>query len=269
MINMKVGIYQPAYNVGRYIQESINSIITQSFSDWQMVVQDDCSNDDTYERALEAARHEPRIWVCKRPEHCGLIGRMKNETMSMLGNTEYLCHVGSDDLIPPYCLQTFVEYMDAHPEVGACCGSFVCFDDDGRQWVLPHVANGGEYDPSVLLRYMCLFPMRFYRRSAIEKAGGYSDELSSAVDYDLALKLDEVTKIHRIKEPVTYYYRQHPAQVSTAARGKQDLNAKRALEAALKRRGINGRVANDAPPFVILRELPQPTGAHFIWGKKS
>ena len=88
--------------------------------------------------------------------------------------------------------------------------------------------------------------------------------MSSAVDYDLALRLDEITKIHRIKEPITYYYRQHLEQVSTKSRKRQDLNAKRALESALKRRGISGTVANDAPPFVIA----QPTGSHFIWGKK-
>jgi hypothetical protein len=81
--------------------------------------------------------------------------------------------------------------------------------------------------------------------------GGYSNELGSAVDYDLALKLDEVTTIHRIKDPVTYYYRQHGGQVSSGARTKQDANAKKALQAALTRRGIIGIVENDKPPFKI------------------
>lgn len=264
----KIGIYMPSYNVGKYISQSLESIIFQSYKDWELVVHDDCSEDDTYQKALPFQYKNPdRIRVVKREEHCGLIGKMKNETIAMLGDSEYICHVGSDDIIPPYCFQMFVDYMDANPDVGACCGSFVCFDDMGKQWTLPHVANSDDYDPAVLLRFMCLYPMRFYRRSVVEKVGGYSNELASAVDYDLALRLDEVTKIHRIKEPVTYYYRQHLGQVSTKARGQQDMNAKRALEAALKRRGINGTVVNDAPPFVIAAQ--QPTGAQFIWGKKE
>jgi glycosyltransferase involved in cell wall biosynthesis len=260
----KVAVYMPAYNVGRYIRESLQSVIDQSFEDWRLLVHDDHSDDNTFECALMF--DDTRVNAYKRQEHCGLIGKMKNETIAMLGDSEYLCHVGSDDIIPPYCFQMFTEYMDAHPDVGACCGSFVCFNDEGKQWTLPHVSNSGNYDPKILLRYMCLFPMRFYRRAAVEKVGGYSDELSSAVDYDLALRLDEITKIHRIKDPVTYYYRQHPGQVSANARKQQDLNAKKALEAALKRRGLSGTITNDAPPFTIAAQ--QPTGAQFIWGKK-
>jgi hypothetical protein len=106
--------------------------------------------------------------------------------------------------------------------------------------------------------------MRFYRRSVVDSVGGYSNELTSAVDYDLALKIDEVTKISRIKEPVTYHYRQHSEQVSTRARPEQDMNAKRALQNALKRRNIKGEVVGDTPPFKI--ELIEEK--HFIWGKK-
>jgi hypothetical protein len=205
--------------------------------------------------------------VYTREEHCGKIGKVKNEAIDKLSREhEYICHVGSDDKIPPNCLEIFVNYMDKHPEIGACCGNFICFNDQGQQWTLPHVTNSGDYDPNTLLQYMCLFPMRFYRRSVVEEVGGYSDELTSAVDYDLALKLDEITKIHRIKDPITYHYRQHDFQVSTRARPEQDLNAKKALEDALKRRGIDGKVKNNRPPFII--EVAQKKEEeHFIWGK--
>jgi len=262
---MSIGIYQPCYNVGKYISESIESIFNQSYGDWELVVYDDCSEDDTYEKALTF--QDPRITVHKRSEHCGLIGKVKNEAIAMLSNNhKYICHVGSDDTIPSYCFQTFVDYMDQHPEVGVCCGNFICFNDEGKQWAFPHVANSGGYNPANLLKFMNLFPMRFYLRSVVEKVGGYSEELSSAVDYDLALRLDEVTKIHRIKDPVTYCYRQHSEQVSTKNRAQQDMNAKKALEVALKRRGISGVVANDAPPFMIVPPLQQ--SAHLIWGRK-
>ena len=112
---------------------------------------------------------------------------------------------------------------------------------------------------------MCLFPHRMYRHSVVDQIGGYSNSLSSAVDYDLALKIDEITKIHRIKDPITYYYRQHSEQVSTKARPEQDLNAKKALENALKRRGIEAVVKNNAPPFIIEKKEKK----HFIWGAKQ
>jgi hypothetical protein len=128
--------------------------------------------------------------------------------------------------------------------------------------MMPHVVRDKGFSSERLLRYMCLYPHRFYRRDAVQAVGGYSDELSSAVDYDLALKLDEKFEIGRIEGKITYNYRQHPTQVSRKDRPEQDLNAKRALQAALDRRGTGQTVMNNAPPFIIDTASPD----HFIWG---
>ena len=122
---------------------------------------------------------------------------------------------------------------------------------------MPHVVNSENYDSKTLLKYNNGFPLRFYRKDIIKKVGGYSNDLTSAVDFDLMLKIDEITKIHRIKYPITYYYRQHSKQVSTQFRIEQDLNAKQALQNALDRRFKNGIllkqyfVINNKPPFKI------------------
>jgi len=268
---MSVGIYVPTFNVVKYVRESFESIFKQTYKDFEIVIIDDNSTDGTFNllnRIFKSVTHHQWTHLEKREEHCGRIVQLKNECISKFERQhDYICHVGSDDLIPKNCLEIFVKYMDAHPEIGACCGNFECFDDSGNKWSFPHVANSGEYDSNILLRYMCLFPMRFYRRSVVESVGGYSNELTSAVDYDLALKLDEVTKIHRIKDPITYYYRQHSQQVSTRARPEQDLNAKMALENALKRRGLDAVVKNNAPPFII-EHIEKEKSNHFIWGVK-
>jgi len=268
-MNSSVGIYMPAYNVGDYVKEAISSLTWQSYSDWELVFIDDCSEDDTFKNAQSVVKaSDNRVSFYKREEHCGRIGQVKNEAIAKLSKKhEYICHVGSDDTVPKNCLETFVTYMDKHPEIGACCGNFICFNDEGKQWSFPHVSNAGDYNPNTLLQYMCLFPMRFYRWAVIDTIGGYSNELTSAVDYDLALKIDEIAKIHRIKDPITYYYRQHSQQVSTRSRSEQDLNAKKALESALVRRGINAIVKNAAPPFILERKESEEE-KHFIWGGK-
>jgi glycosyltransferase involved in cell wall biosynthesis len=269
---MSVGIFMPCFNVAPYIEESLESIFKQTYKDWEIVVLDDCSSDSTWKtlqniynwRVSYLPHGEFAIY--KRDNHSGRIGQVKNEAiLKFKKEHEYICHVGSDDRIPDYCLQTFVDYMDKNPSIGACCGNFICFDDKGKQWTFPHVANSGEYDSNILLRYHNFFPMRFYRKSIIDKVGGYSNEIKSAVDYDLALKIDEITKIHRIKEPITYYYRQHSQQISTRARPEQDANAKKALKSALKRRNINGIVENNKMPFKI-KYIEEE---HFIWGGSS
>jgi glycosyltransferase involved in cell wall biosynthesis len=225
---------------------------------------DDCSSDNTYnvvKTILETTiEQDERIILLKREDHCGRIGKIKNECIAYLNDCEYICHVGSDDFIPENCLETFVNFLDSNQEIGVCCGNFICFNDEGKTWSFPHVANSGEFNPDTLLQYMCLFPMRFYRKKIVDKVNGYSNELTSAVDYDMALRIAEITKIKRIKDPITYFYRQHSGQVSTKNRGEQDLNAKKALQAALIRRGIDGVVVGDKPPFKIEKNI--------VWWKK-
>ena len=259
----KVGIYMPAWNVGKYLKESIESIKKQKVKDWQLVIIDDNSSDNTLAVAEEEASKDKRIIVKHKNKHSGKIGAIKNEAISILDDSEYICHVGSDDLIPNYCFSAFTETLDKHKDFGAACGSFVAFDNTGKQWIFPHVERDKGFSSERLMRYMCLYPMRFYRRKAVEIVGGYSNNLTSAVDYDLALKLDEVTKILRIQDPPTYYYRQHDEQVSTRKRNEQNQNAKIALENAIKRRGLDLIVQNDHPPFITSSKYSK----HFIWGK--
>jgi glycosyltransferase involved in cell wall biosynthesis len=260
---MSVGIYMPCYDVGKYIEEAIMSIKNQTYKDWELVIVDDGSNDDTHQKAVKYSTGN--IKVFNRGEHCGIIGLVKNEAYKYLDrNHDYVCHVGSDDIITPNCLKTYVNYMDKHPEIGACCGNFICFDDEGKKWTLPHVANSGEFDSSVLLRYMCFFPLRFFRREIMEKVGGHNITMKSSEDYDLALRVDEITKIHRIKNPITYYYRQHPTQTSRRTHSAMEGYARDALQRALDRRGIKGKVINDLPPFQIEMQKEK----QFIWGKK-
>ena len=256
-----VGIYTPAHNVAKYVKDAIKSVVAQHFRNWNLVVLDDGSDDGTFEAAKQAA--DGRCLVVRNDKSCGLRGKLKNDTLALLPETEFVCHVGADDTIPFDCLGAYVDFMRAHPWLAAACGTFDCFDDAGNVWMMPHVEGRTGFDRCTLLKYMNFFPMRFYRRHAVAAVGGYSNELSSAVDYDLALRLDETFQLGRLDGKITYHYRQHPRQVSTAARREQDLNAKRALQAALDRRGLGQEIANDAPPF-RLRECE----GHFIWGRK-
>ena len=115
-----------------------------------------------------------------------------------------------------------------------------------------------------MLNYMCMYPMRFYRKETIEAVGGYSNELSSAVDYDLALRISEKFEIKRLKDPITYMYRRHKEQASTKGKTEQDSNAKKALRAAIDRRKLGMEIVNDVPPFQ-LKQVEEKV--HKIWGK--
>lgn len=262
----KVGVYSAVYNCEKYVQEMIESIQAQTFQDWELSMVDDGSSDNSLAVVQEAIKSDDRISIIQIP-HCGIVGKVKNKAISLLkGNPEYICGVDSDDYIIPETLEIYTKFLDERPEVGAACGNFLCFDDTTRnEWALNHVAQSGEYSSETLLQYMNFFPLRFYRKVIHDIVGGYSETLTNADDFDLALKIDEVTTIKRIKEPVVYYYRQHGTQISSTLKDKENSNAKLALEDALKRRGIDKKVINDAPPFKLQEKRAR---RHFIWGKE-
>jgi hypothetical protein len=135
--------------------------------------------------------------------------------------------------------------------------------------MLPHVQGFKGFDRKILLKFMNFFPLRMYKRQALNEVR-YSYELSSAVDYDLALRLDEKFpgRLGRLDMgKITYHYRQHGEQVSRLARTQQDINAREALQASLNRRQSGLIVTNSRPPFACVpREIA--VEEHFIWNSK-
>jgi len=220
----KVGIYSAMYNSEKYIAEMIRSVQKQTFSNWELSIVDDGSSDNSIQAAIKASNDDPRIKI-NSIEHCGIVGKVKNRAISFLKNPDYCCGVDSDDFIDERTLEIFSNYLDNNSKIGALCGNFICFNEE-KQWQLGHVSNSEEFDSNTLLKYMNYFPLRFYRKVVFDLTGGYSEELTNADDYDLALKIDEITEIRRIKEPITYFYRQHETQISSVAKQKENENAK-------------------------------------------
>lgn len=259
----KVGIYSAIYNNEKYLEQMINSIKNQSYKNWELSMVDDGSTDNSYNVACELAKNDNRIKISKI-NHCGIVGKVKNKAISYFSNDViYCCGVDSDDYIATNAIEIFTKFLDNNISYGAACGNFICFDEN-KTWSFNHVANSGDFQSETLLKYMNFFPLRFYRKVIYDIVGGYSEELTNADDFDLALKLDENTKIKRIKHPITYFYRQHSSQISSTIKNEENDNAKIALQNAINRRGIKGKVINNIPPFIIKKDNNE---THFIWGK--
>ena len=110
----RIGIYVPAKNTAKYIGDAIRSVLAQEMDDWTMVVLDDASDDGTFEAAKQVA--DSRCLIVRNEFSCGLIGKLKNQAMRLLPENEFVCHVGSDDLIVPECLSSYVDFMDKHKD---------------------------------------------------------------------------------------------------------------------------------------------------------
>lgn len=112
---MKISIIMPAYNAGEYIGEAIESILAQTYSDWELVIVDDCSTDSTYGTILSAAKTDSRIKVFRMPVNSGRCLEPRLRAIREASH-DYICCIDADDIVEPDYLTKIARRVD---ETGA------------------------------------------------------------------------------------------------------------------------------------------------------
>ena len=126
----RVSVVVPAFNRERFVGLTIDSVRRQTFSDWELVVFDDGSTDDTLAVARTFADGDRRIRVGHGPN--GGVASARNRGLAMTDSTtEFVTFLDSDDLLEPEAIQTLVSELDNHPEYVAVHSLARCIDDDG------------------------------------------------------------------------------------------------------------------------------------------
>ena len=125
----KVSVLMPSYNHGRYIAGAIQSVLDQTYQDWELVITDDGSTDDTL--AVARSFMDPRIKVFDMGRNTG--GPLANANCIANSTGEYFAMLSSDDEFLPHKLAAQVAYMDAHPDAMAVLGYARLIDENGAE----------------------------------------------------------------------------------------------------------------------------------------
>ena len=229
-----ISLVIPAYNRERFVGAAVKSVLAQARSDFELIVWDDGSTDGTVAAARAAAGDDPRVRLVAS-EHRG-IARSLNAAIRMTSG-QYIGWVDSDDVIAPAALAETAAVLEANPAVGMVYTSYVVMNYAGE------VRGPGKrcripYSPQRLLVDFMTFHFRLIRRSVFDQVGGVDETMASAEDYDLCLRLSEVTEIRHLDKPL-YGYRVHDDAESQSGRVEQILAAQEAIKRALRRRGMD------------------------------
>lgn len=106
----KVSIITPAYNVAKYLEETVKSVQAQTFSEWEMIIVDDCSTDYTYPLANQLAEQDTRIIVLQNKKNSGVAATRNTALDAATG--EYIAFIDADDLWLPDKLKKQIAFMD-------------------------------------------------------------------------------------------------------------------------------------------------------------
>ena len=153
----KISVLMPAYNVEKYIAESIESILNQTFTDFEFLIINDGSTDGTAQIIKEYAKKDKRIRFIDNKKNQGLIAVL-NQGLDLCTG-EYIARMDSDDISLPERFAKQVEYMEMHPECGLLGTAGQNFGADTNTYYSPeHVdmfdllRGVGFYHPSVMMR---------------------------------------------------------------------------------------------------------------------
>jgi hypothetical protein len=230
-----VSVVMVACNVDRFLAEAVESILAQTFSDFEFIVVDYGSTDGSKGIISYYAEKDPRVRMHNIP-HCGL-GNARNAACS-LARGRYIALMDADDVALPQRLQLEVGFMEKHPSIGLLGGGVQWINAEGRAlYISCHPIDDTELRKAMVTYCPFWQPTVLLRREAFVRTGGYRDAFAPAEDYDLWLRVTEHYRCANL-EDVVLKYRIHPHQVSLRKRKQQTLGILGAqLSAAMRQEG--------------------------------
>lgn len=211
----KVSVIVPAYNVSKYIQEALISLEKQTFSDFEVLIVDDGSTDDTAAVVQKFTRRDSRFKLLQKAN--GGLSSARNYGISH-AQGEYIALLDGDDVYHKDKLATHVARLYSRADVGVVYSASRTIRDDGKSTFI--TLSGKPVYPNPLLALLCKNFVghgsnAVFRRCLISEVGGFNESLRSWEDVDLWLRIAATQKWRFYREKrVLCYYRVRPSGLS-------------------------------------------------------
>lgn len=202
----KVSVIMPCYNDGKYIMEAIDSIVKQTYQNWELIIVDDGSDDEETKRIINEIQN-PKIKVF-HTEHLRPAGARNYGIQKAEGT--YILPVDSDDRIHEEYMEKAVKMIESNPRIGVVYCKAELFGEKSGSWNLP------DYSFKHMLLDNIVFVTALFYKSDWEKVGGFNTSMAQGMeDYDFWLSILGLEReICQIPEAL-FYYRIKPVSRTT------------------------------------------------------
>jgi len=217
IITPKLSVLMPVHNEAEYLTAALDSIVQQTVTDWEMIIVDDGSTDDTPAILAQAAANDHRITVVTL-ERGGLVKAL-NTGLSRC-SAPLLARMDGDDICHPMRFEKQITYLDNHPETGLVACSFQHFPrQEIKQGMMSYetwqnsLIDHSSIMKNLLVESPFVHPSVMFRRSIIDNVNGYRD-FGWPEDYDLWLRMaDAGTGFARLPD-LLFFWRDHPERAT-------------------------------------------------------
>jgi glycosyltransferase involved in cell wall biosynthesis len=232
----RVSVAMAVYNGEAFLAEAIESVLSQTFTDFEFLIHDDGSTDGSLGILRRFAQKDSRV-IVSHDENQGLV--ISLNLLCDRARGDLVARFDADDICLPDRFALQVQHMDTHPDRIVLGGRSLIIDDAGRSIsVVTPPELHDEIDQLNLQGIVALnHPTVMIRRSALIQVDGYDQTYHSAQDHELWLRLGEIGTLANLPD-VLIKYRIHAGSISGSRRDEQRANCLRACEAAWQRRGV-------------------------------
>ena len=199
----------PAYNAEKYIGEAIESILGQSYSDFELIIANDCSTDATLRIIEDYAKKDGRIIPINNEKNLNIA--LNRSLLISLAKGKYIAWQDADDISLLHRLERQYNLMEENGEVGICGGWLHFFDDKGKiNSIRRYKATDAEVRSTIFRYSPVAQPCAMIRRSILEEIGFYDLHYPPAEDLDMSFRIGKKHKFANLQE-VLVKYRENPS----------------------------------------------------------
>lgn len=195
----------PVYNAGSYLDEAIESILAQSYANWELILVDDASHDGSAMRALAYSERDPRIRFFANPQNLG-VAKTRNRALG-LARGEYVAPLDNDDIAVPSRLWEQVRFLEAHPDHALVASDIEIMDEHSRTTAIRVYPHQDADIRKVLTRMNPIAnPASMFRREVFDSLGGaYDESVCPVEDYEFVTRVVASYKVANLAVPLTRY----------------------------------------------------------------
>ena len=265
MSNPRVSVVMPVYNAERYLRPAVESVLAQTYDDFELVAVDDGSKDSSLAILKDYEAKDPRVKIVSRP-NTGIVGALNDGILASGG--DLIARMDSDDISLPPRLAKQVAFLDSHPQHVLVGSQVMLIDPEGsdlcpkRDTEYTHEAID---DAHLNHRWPLVHPTIMVRKSALQRIGGYRTKYQWLEDLDLFLRLAEVGRIESLHD-VLLRYRLHTGSVCHTREADQDAIRPALFAEMYERRGLKAPEGQPRSHAETGRTLASPGQRDKVWG---
>lgn len=206
----KVSVVMPAYNAEQYICEAIESILNQTYKDFEFIIINDGSTDRTKE--IIKSYNDPRIVYLENEKNSGIVVTLNKGLDFATG--EYIARMDADDVASPKRFEKQVAYMGKNKGIGVLGTGIIIFGEGMAEKSYSFSSNARQAKADLFFNSSLAHPTVMIRRSVLtEYKLAYEEEYNGLEDFVLWWRIAQVAEVNSLKEPLLYY-RKHISQIT-------------------------------------------------------